>query len=163
VPDGWIGIDPGGTYTGIIARVGGECRQHKVVTRTWGDTLHIPVEYLRTVICVAESFVDGLTDCCGGVYLAVEGLHRPKGQIRIIDPAGLLGTAVVLGAVLAHRWEVRRVVMVPPAGNGSLPLLAYPEPIRAKGKGADRNRHARAAFDVTRLAERELQMELAYR
>lgn len=145
----WVGIDPGGSETGIIARHGDRCLYRSVVTR---DDLQMG-DYIAEVISVV---VDALAEVDPVDVLedpvSVEGLTTPNPHIGMTSVRGLLDTAQVLGAVLAH-WPT--AVVVPPAGNGSAPLAAYPadlRPIRGQGKGRDRLRHCRSAWDIAGAA-----------
>jgi hypothetical protein len=64
---------------------------------------------------------------------------------------GVLGTAIVLGSVLA-RWS--DAVVVPPGkGHGKLHEQAYPKPLRPAGKGKDLLRHCRSGWDVSHHGE----------
>lgn len=93
--------------------------------------------------------------------IAVERVTRPSWQVRrgstsgrggaAADPTGIMATAIVLGAILGRAWTVP-LVAVAPKGNGKLlPLTAYPEPLATNGKGHDKRRHERAAYDVACL------------
>jgi hypothetical protein len=68
-----------------------------------------------------------------------------------VQPIFRLGTAIVLGSVLA-RWS--DAVVVPPGkGHGKLHEQAYPKPLRPAGKGKDLLRHCRAGGDVSHHGE----------
>lgn len=85
--------------------------------------------------------------------VAIEGVQKPSpfmgksGNVSFTNVNGLLGTAMVLGAVLA----ALPAIVVPPGGNGSDPMGVYPvelRPTRGKGAGGDKLRHERSAWDV---------------
>lgn len=85
----------------------------------------------------------------GTLLLAVEGLAAPKGFSRgrrePIDPQGIIGAGVVLGAVLG-RWPA--AVIIDPGGNGSSAGDAYPEQLRKGARLGGPSDHARSAYDV---------------
>ena len=69
--------------------------------------------------------------------------------MKPLNPAAIIGTAVVLGHVLGWDHPTATLVRVAPLGNGRLfPLTAYPGPLATNGKGTDARRHERSAFDV---------------
>lgn len=122
--------------------------EHLTLTRV--GTENLPgQEYLRTVALTLVRLVEAhSTDA-----VAVEGVQKPSpfmgksGNVSFTNVNGLLGTAMVFGAVLA----LLPALVVPPGGNGSDPMIAYPLPLRAtrgKGAGGDKLRHERSAWDV---------------
>jgi Holliday junction resolvasome RuvABC endonuclease subunit len=132
-----LGVDPGGRDTGLVVRSGRALLAHDVVTRRGGKALDVDPTYLNEVNERIERYLDEFPV----IAIAVEGLKAPgqfmQGKVRITDPSGIMATAVTFGAVL-----------VPPGGNGSQYAASYPSAIRAPGKGFDRNRHARSAWDI---------------
>lgn len=138
-----VGVDPGGRYTGVVSKVGDDVRAACVLTRTTGDKL--PDQRYLTEVIDEVSAQNEHAD-----VIAVESLNEPTGQLRIINVMGLLGTAMVLGAVMA-RWP--RAIVVPPGDNGKLPDVAYPEAIRRYRRLGGPTDHARSAYDVARVGE----------
>ena len=144
-----VGVDPGGRQTGLVVRHGRDLLAADLVTRD-GPEVFPGADYLREV-----------TDAIGGlvVYaaqelpdadrprIAVEGVVHPNGHVRMINAAGLLGTATVLGAILGN-WP--SAIVVPPAGNGAGPRSAYPGSLwpPQEKRGAGRCRHLRSAWDI---------------
>ena len=143
-----VGVDPGGRYTGLVVRRGDVLVEHHTLVRVGDDDLPTH-SCLRTVaLGVIKLFEAHNAD---GV--AIEGVQKPSpfmgksGNVSFSNVTGILGTAMVLGAVLA----LVPAIVVPPGGNGSDPLGAYPvelRPTRGKGAGADKLRHERSAWDV---------------
>lgn len=145
-----IGIDPGGRNTGLVLMVDGRLAGALVVVRKGKDALP-DAGYLREVGSAIDDFYDRADDH-HPLLIAIEGLTKPTGFRKgggkgLLNPLDLAGPAMVLGAVLLH-WPA--AVIVPPGGNGSKPLYTYPAEIQPKpgGKGADRNTHARSAWDI---------------
>ena len=160
----WLGIDPGGRETGIAVRRGDRLLAWAVTVRRGQDTTP-PADYVAAVaidalaaladagvaaddpaLRVASEDVRYWPGRSGHHCPACRGTHVPARNMT-----GVLGAAIVHGAILA-RWPA--TVIVPPGqGHGGLHGLAYPEPIRPSGRGHDRARHARSAWDVTYHAE----------
>lgn len=155
-----VGVDPGAKETGIavvdwtfLTAGPPTLLASTTVVRVDDEPLIAPSRaYLHDVrAAVLGALVD-----YAGEGLGVEGLVRPKGQVRIIDPSALVATAQVLGAVLGSTYR-HPVVSVAPARNGHLfPLHVYPAPIGTRGKGHDKRRHERSAYDVAVTASNEL-------
>jgi hypothetical protein len=142
-----VGVDPGGRYTGIVTRSGDGVSACCVMTRTTGDDLP-DKEYIDEVLREIASQLEQ-ADC-----LAVEGLvvphgRRPDGESTIMTVAGIMGTAMIFGAVVA-RWP--HVIVVSPGANGALPEFAYPERIRKRTRLGGPSTHARSAYDVAKSA-----------
>lgn len=84
--------------------------------------------------------------------VAVEDIASPGGHARgrgghIINPRYLLAAAVQAGVAIEWaRHNGYPVVLVPPAGNGDAPALAYPDELTTTKTG--KIRHARSAYDV---------------
>lgn len=152
-----LGVDPGARSTGYaVIDTNGYAMptllRWAVLDRPKDGTPleAVPREYLVDVVAAAADAIRE-TDA---ELLSVEGIRKPNPHVNrrngnaIIDPAGLLGTATILGALHGRLWSVP-VVIVPPGQNGTyLPLNRYPDPIGTTGKGNDRKRHARSAYDV---------------
>jgi hypothetical protein len=136
-----VGIDPGGRWTGVVARRFDAVVWAAVITRE-GDM----ASYLTEIkAAVGDAIATHLLAV--DVTVAVEGLVKPTPHMGVISLTGLLDTAVVLGAVMAW-WP--SAVIVPPGDNGAGPLTAYPARLvgarEVKGEGIAR--HARSAWDV---------------
>lgn len=165
-----VGVDPGAVDTGLVVldtspavtarRPAGSIALLSTATisrpaEPGRDLLNVPDEYLIDVnAAIASAVREYAPDLIG-----VENVKRPAwrvgGKVKPLDPTAIMATSIVLGAVLGRRWTVD-LVRVPPDGNGSiLPLHAYPEPLATKGKGHDKRRHERSAFDVA-LRARDL-------
>lgn len=153
----FIGIDPGGRDTGITAIRGDAVLHHSIVTRAGDDPIP-DAAYVRSVVDVVQGIDAWLTLSADQVVIAVEGVTAPNPQLRrrdgnsLTNPAGIIGAAMVLGGIVG-RWAT--AIVVPPGRNGSHVLDAYPaelRPTRGQGRGHDRLRHCRSAFDVARAA-----------
>lgn len=145
------GIDPGQKDTGVIIRDGDTLLAYRVVSHQGWDTRAVIDEIRELMIGPWEELTIG-----------VEGVTQPggfrDGKKSIISWTPLLCTAGVLGAVLAT-WPM--AVIVPPGGNGSAPLFAYPKQLvgaRETTGTAGRFRHLRSAWDVAGAVPRLLVM-----
>lgn len=172
---GIIGVDPGGRETGIAAIV-----RSGVDTVLYGSTtvrrvdveplLEMPPEYLLAVAGEIREVLDGLRADGHEAMLAIEQVTPPswrvKGKVSPIKPDAIMATSIVLGAVLGRAWGIP-IVAVRPGGNGAGVAVHgdgrwahYPERLRPKmgGKGSDKLRHERSAYDcaVRGLATRRL-------
>lgn len=150
-----VGVDPGGRDTGVILRQGDQLHAAAIVTRD-GDLADYLAEVLDTIAGYARLHPAG-ADVAAVSCIAVEDVTAPTGHARgreghIIDPAGIIETAKVFGAILA---TMTGVVVVDAGGNGSQPLALYPEllvgPLERVGTG--KRRHLRSAWDVAGRAE----------
>lgn len=156
-----VGLDPGARDTGIVG-IRSDNTVSGVTVHNDGDLLPVPPAYLRDVI----TELDRLTDGVDHVLVCVESIHRPnwhvgKGQGggAASNPEALIGTAMVLGAVL-HRFP--DATLVPPGRNGSRPLRDYPAALVSDGErrrdgwedrvGTGKLRHQRSAWDVAKNA-----------
>jgi len=167
----WLGIDPGADGTGIaLIRTGTRpvtLLDHDVILN---DTGEVGTVYIARVLGAIDrircAHFDATTDS-GRPRMAVEAVNSPTGfaggKRHPIDPAHLLGCAIVLGAVLAAYPDS---VLVPPGGNGHGAYASYPPELvtagerrradwstRPAGQSTDL-RHARSAFDVARQGPR---------
>lgn len=147
-----IGVDPGGRQTGLVVRYGDNCLAADLVTRD-GPELFPGADYLAEVvdaigglIVYASQDLPELADAAPP-RIAVEGVVHPSGHVRMINAAGLLGTATVLGAVLAM---FPSAFVVAPAGHGAGPRSAYPLKLwpPTEKRGAGKCRHLRSAWDI---------------
>lgn len=168
-----LGVDPGARATGLVvvdtdvvpgippALLGSTTVERPKDGR---NLLDVPPEYLRSVIAAMVEAMRQIRDEATleptrhVELIAVERVRRPSWHVArgsksgkggaAADPTALLATAVVLGAILGRAWTVP-VVTVPPDRNGrQLPLDAYPTPLATTGKGQDKRRHERSAYDV---------------
>lgn len=157
-----LGVDPGGTETGLIARRGDELRWHEILTRDpttgyagWADQI------LRRALDVRRHlFGQDMADSAGSggnvrpALLAVEGVVEPHLQHqRLIDPRPLLRVAYVVGHFDGYgRCHPGQLVIVRPGRHGQAPLDTYPQalvgPRERKGTGRNPLRHCRSAWDV---------------
>lgn len=148
-----IGVDPGGRYVGVAVRAfSGDVVSARVLDRhrlplcedrpTWARTVVVYVDDLRAELAAAHV----------PVIIAAEDVHPPRGHARgrpghLIDPSGLIDTAVVLGALVLAFTDL---VVIAPASPGL--AAGYPAAI---GKGArlgGPSEHARSAYDVAGAA-----------
>lgn len=153
-----IGIDVGARNTGLVA-VDKTVVVAKATVTNDGELLPIPQDYVDAVVKVVR-YWQGLY---GDVVVGVEGVNRPSWHVQkqakrgaASNPTALLGTAVLLGAVMGVFPEC---VVVPPAGNGSGALGAYPDVLvsareragvgwELKVGSGGKLRHERSAYDV---------------
>jgi hypothetical protein len=145
-----LGIDPGGRESGVVLRRRDDLLAYEYVVRR-DDGTYPDGRYCSQVAAACLRVLDrgGLGPRSDGLVVVVEGVRywaRPDAPRNL---TGVLGAAIVLGSILA-RWS-DAVVVPPGSGHGSLHEQAYPEEIRppADGRGRDRLRHCRSAFDVT--------------
>lgn len=143
-----MGVDPGGRHTGIVTKEHDKILSACVLTRTTGDKFP-DAHYITEVLDEITTHIEIVT------FIALEGIVEPRGRNPagdevIMSPAGLIGTGIIYGAVLA-RWP--HAVIVPPGGNGSLPDHAYPPEIRRRERLGGPTQHARSAYDVARVGE----------
>lgn len=159
----WVGVDPGGAFTGIVLRDRDRLLAHQVLERGRDNTRRDPGEsmasWLDRVVTMVHRFMYG--DLERRHPVAVEGLNDPSPHVRITAVRGLIDTAHVIGAVLTVESDA---VVVPPAGHGSGPLAAYPpelRPTRGQGRGRDKLKHCRSAWDCALAAHRQQRIETA--
>lgn len=143
-----IGVDPGSRETGIVARQGRDLLGHQVVRRTTKDRFP-DVCYIDEVLCAIWRF-GKLPDARGGL-LAIEGVEPPNPHLGMSNPTGVMGTSIVLGAVMGE-FRHSPVVLVEPAAHGQAPLRTYPPELigEKERRGAGRLRHCRSAWDIAR-------------
>lgn len=141
-----VGIDPGARETGIIVREQDTLCGATIVSFASGETLH---DYLSNVLSTIRDYAPEV--------IVLEDLVSPTFHAtqRLINAYGVIGTAIVIGAVLAIHPHT---VLVPPASYGAMPLASYPDALvgvrESKGRGV--LRHARSAWDIsyaTRLSQ----------
>ena len=144
-----VGVDPGGRQTGLVVRHGDQLLAADLVTRDGPETFP-KADYLAEVVDAIGGLVVWAgqeAPDAGRPKVAVEGVVHPSGHVRMINAAGLLGTATVLGAVLAA-WP--SALVIPPASHGAGPRSAYPAQLwpPTEKRGAGRHRHVRSAWDI---------------
>lgn len=151
-----VGVDPGGHDTGIVVR------QRDCLL--WSDTVRRspdePVVHyaLRVLQSVEAAIAEAAGEDAGRGLLAVEDVVDPNPHVRLTNPRGLIDTAIVVGVIVGRH----PVVLVPPGGHGTGPLGWYPatlRPTRGQGRGKDRLRHVRSAWDVAGAAVVTLRMQ----
>ncbi len=138
----------------MIARQGDKLLAFHTVVRQGKEEMP-GAGYLREVLrCVLEFWEAFQADA-----VAHEAVQKPSpfmgksGNVSFTNVSGLLGTAMVVGAVAGF---FPHTIEVPPGGNGSGHMGAYPielRPTRGKGAGGDKLRHMRSAWDVSGTAE----------
>lgn len=143
-----MGVDPGGRHTGLVVKDHERVLAACVLKRTTGDKFP-DAHYIHEVLDEITVHIEIVE------FVALEGIVEPRGRDPegnevIMTSAGLIGTGIVYGAVLA-RWP--NAVIVPPGGNGSLPDGAYPPEIRRHVRLGGPSDHARSAYDVARVGE----------
>lgn len=140
-----VGADPGGRETGLVLCAGKQVLEREVVVRTTKGLL-ADTAYLNKVIDRIHHYRSVAGD--DHPLLAVEGLVEPNPHLGLTKVIPLIATGMVLGAILAVYPDA---VVVRPGGHGSRFVTAYPEelrPTRGQGKGMDRLRHTRSAYDI---------------
>lgn len=152
-----VGIDPGGRDTGLILVDGARVSGRSV--RSGGELLPVSQDYVQAVLAEVAELVASTSE---RVVVCVEGVTRPSWHVQAsashgaaANPTGLIAAAVVLGAVMG---AYPHAVVVPPGGNGSKPLGAYPAGLVSEGErrksgwelrvGSGKLRHQRSAWDV---------------
>lgn len=159
-----VGIDPGCRETGLVARQGRHLVGAWLIARDDGSALPT-ASYCAEVldgVQVAIARVSRYGSDVWAPFLAVEGLvvprgRNPQGEAMVMDVTGLLGTAVVLGAILAVHPDIR---VIQPGSHGSLPRGAYPAALFGprEQKGHGKLRHCRSAWDIAEAAIRRGRM-----
>lgn len=155
-----LGVDPGGRHTGAVVRHGQQLLAHTVL-EVAADREPLTRSHVLAVARQCSDLLWGVMEAGSwpSVLVAVEGLVDPNPHLGVINLRHLLGTATVLGGLLAWSWPMAtRVVTVRPGNNGSGLLAAYPPALVTDGerrKGLARKagdsaliRHARSAWDV---------------
>jgi hypothetical protein len=179
-----VGVDPGARDTGLVLidtapptpghmpRLIGHVTIHNDGPSIGeGGAITVPRTYLAAVL---GSILDAIHDDRAPMpvaLIAVEGLRRPSWHVQrgsssgrggaAADPSAVVATGIVLGAVLGRQWTVP-IVEVDPRGNGrAYPLDRYPAAIATKGKGNDKRRHERSAYDVAAAGPLAYRLEKA--
>lgn len=149
-----VGVDPGARWTGLAIVDGRTLLASCTIERPGAsELLDVEPAYLTEI---AAGVVDAVRHR-GAELLAVERVRRPswriKGTEKPLDPTAIMATAVVFGGIIGRGFGVP-LVTIPPDGNGSRPWTTYPAQLRPRegGKGGDKLRHERSAYDVATLA-----------
>lgn len=175
-PDYVLGIDPGGSATGLCLRNGeGELLAHSVLTRRRNSPI---TDHIRLILEAVDDLVEPDTAYVyrmsqaepvarlpligrpntedpdvnrGTLVIAAEDIVDPNPHLGITALRGLLDTALVLGGILG-RWP--DTVLVRPGRHGSQPLPAYPPQLAGPREsiGTGILRHARSAYDIAGAA-----------
>lgn len=160
-----VGVDPGSRTTAVVLREGKACEYVELVER--GGDLG---EYLMTVVGAVGEVAHWNVD-----LVAVEDVVNPSWfldgkEAPLLNLAGLLETAQVLGAIRSHL----NCRLVRPAGFGKTPDLEqpyldaymrenYPAELLGAGelggKYTGRLRHARSAWSVSLAGERQTRQQ----
>ncbi len=153
MPTTVVGVDPGGRNTAVVVRRGDVLLASQTIVRVGPEDLPL-ASYLQEVVRVVLGYWQShLAD-----VVAIEAVQAPSPfQGRDSGPGfsnldGILGTAMVVGAVEGF---FPHAIAVPPGRMGQAPLSTYPralQPTTGKGKGKDKLRHARSAWDVAGAA-----------
>ncbi len=149
-----LGVDPGGRFTGLCLRSpDGGVVEFAVLDRndyTNSDG------YRRAVVNAVRNLA-GLGLRVPST-VAVEDLNPPSPHMGMVSVQGLLGTGVILGAVLTAADPLGGAIRVPPSGHGGKPLVAYPPELHGAREtnlrqvGTGKLRHARSAYDIAGVA-----------
>lgn len=142
-----VGVDPGGRWTGLVARRGDELLDHAVLESPMGGEAMVPSDYLVTIIGWIGHWMDEMDADLVGMERATKPAGRRRdGEVEPIAPGSLIGLGMVCGAVLVNYPDT---IIVPQSGTD--PLYAYPKalvgPRETTGTGG-RLRHARSAWSV---------------
>lgn len=140
-----VGVDPGGASTGVVVRHGSRLVD--------GCTLHRDTQTTPAYLAEVAAAVLGYVSVHHATVVAVEDTVPPNPHLGVSNPAGIIATAQVLGAVLL---AVPDAVLVPPAGHGRrssgrVELLArYPVELVGvrEQHGTGGMRHMRSAWDI---------------
>lgn len=152
-----LGIDPGGRQTGVVVVEGDQPVDGTVAVFIRGD-VEPCVAYARRVgDWLFERYEISLSGPdCGIDLVAIEGVVAPTPHMGLSNPAGIVDTGVVFGALWAdltfHDPPSFPAVEVAPGGHGEQRARLYPAALRGRAPlagdpGGDR-RHVRSAYDV---------------
>lgn len=173
-----VAVDPGPSYTGVVARQGDELVAWMVAVRADRQVTEPLVDHAErthSVICEVGDEAEGLLNVDIDVF-AVEDYNPPTPHVGYVDPLQVSETAWLTGFCYGScrelaRWvgPRRRAVLVPPNRHGRSLLGAYPEELTTEGerrgnwrwRAAGRNTlesHARSAWDVAGAAPAQLRI-----
>lgn len=150
-----VACDPGCRESGVVARSGRDLLGASLVMSAAEAGALPDARYVAEVLAAIAEYRER-----GGLeapaIVAVEAVTKPNthhdGQLRFITPIALIGTAIVYGAILGVYPDA---VVVQPGGHGQAPMVSYPEilrPTSGQGKGYDKRRHVRSAWDIAGAA-----------
>ncbi len=164
-----LGCDPGGRFCGLALVRDRELVAWDLVERSAGQSL---------AGWVGECYSGALLLCADlhmgyparlPVTVAVEDVNSPKlyinGRRQMISPESLIGTAAVMGALVA--WAATEgfpCLLVAPGGNGSGPREGYPAELwgaREGPAGTGKLNHVRSAWDIALAAQTKLRQVTA--
>jgi len=161
----WIGVDPGAARTGLVAMRVEQYVGHALVKR---DAEQAVWPYIDHVVIVCAALIaDTSSDEDVNYTLAIEDVVAPRyyggakdGRPRVTDPAPLLDTAKLIGALMMA-WR-KNAVLIAPGNHGGNPLGAYPKQLRSprEKRGAGKLRHCRSAWDVAMTYYHEFHYQL---
>lgn len=157
-----IGVDPGGSSTGVVTRAGDQLLAWAVVRRQKneddGDFLGRVLDEVEDQIVAHDVPAIALerVNAPGGFARGAATGHRTPIALK-----GLVGTAAVYGALLG---VYRHAYVVAPSGHGSNGRGAYPIELWGATEGDAGTgflRHARSAWDVAGAVAFLAQVEAA--
>ena len=154
----YVGVDPGGSFTGVCARQGElRCGGHVLIERD-GDMAVYADEVAVEVHWLLNSYGSRGYECA----VAIEDVNDPVPHMGLSNVRGLLDTSYLIGFLRAS-LDGTDVVMVPPGRHGSAPLGSYPAQLvgAREKRGAGRMRHVRSAWDVAGAARLLARQEAA--
>lgn len=156
----WVGIDPGARNTGVVAMRGRDILWAKVFTNP-GPLIPEPAYLVGTADAIYGRVEGAFWEIGEDLpRFAIEGVSAPKGfaggKRSPLNPEAIIGAAATFGALVA---TFRDAIIVPPGGNGSKPMGAYPRELVSAAEqrkpgwagrvGESSNaRHMRSAYDV---------------
>lgn len=152
-----IGVDPGGSETGIVVRAGDVLVAHWLIRKASSS------DYRRELLGALDAAVQHATQPPWGPQppaLGIESVQAPNPHATVgrpINVTGLLRTGEVIGWLQqAHATQYLHLtlVMVTPGQHGAAPLYAYPgELVGARERsGTGQLRHVRSAWDIAAAA-----------
>ena len=160
-----VGIDPGGRYTGIVARYTSTVIEWRSID-LGADWASIPNHHGANQIQAA--LLDLTHNLTGPILIGIEDVNPPTPHMGIVSLAGLVKTAWYAGALykLAAALDLD-AVMVPPGGNGANPPHTYPAALRKRRPdwtlGNKKAAHLYSAWDVSHTAPTVHRIEQATR
>lgn len=157
-----IGVDPGGSETGIVARAGDTLLAHWLIRKASSS------DYRREMLGALDAAVQHVTrrtDVLPPV-LGIESVQAPNPHAtkgKPINVTGLLRTGEVIGWLQqahATRYLRLQLIMVKPGQHGGAPLYAYPGELIGprERNGAGQLRHVRSAWDIAAAAAYEARL-----
>jgi hypothetical protein len=154
VPDPLVlGVDPGSKFCGLaLVRGRDDLVAWYLLERPEGQDIRVWVEEC----CLrAKKLAEACAVHWRANLVAVEAVNTPQSHIngkrRLNSPESLIGTAAVMGGIIA--WAASEgfpSVLVPPGGNGDGPREAYPAELwgaREGPAGTGKLGHVRSSYD----------------